>query len=263
MIAYEGRGQSGPPLLLVHAFPLDRGMWRGQLDGLAAHARVVAIDLPGFGATPPALSGQRALTMDAMADHVVAVAESLGMDRFICAGLSMGGYVALALARRHRAHLMGLALLDTRAEPDSPEARKSRHEDADRVLAEGVGFLAQRQLPKLLAPRTLAERADLAAGAELMMRRSTPAGVASALRGLAERRDARPDCAKIDCPTLVVVGAEDVITPPPLARALAQAIPGAQLAVIPNAGHLAAYEQPEATNVALRKLIRKVGARSG
>jgi pimeloyl-ACP methyl ester carboxylesterase len=93
-----------------------------------------------------------------------------------------------------------------------------------------------------------------------MVRRASAAGVASAQRGLGERRDARPELAKIDVPTLVGVGADDVITPPEGARAMAQAIRGAQLAVIPNAGHLAPFEQPEATNVALRKLIRKVNA---
>jgi pimeloyl-ACP methyl ester carboxylesterase len=260
-IAYEGRGQSGPPLVLVHGFPLDRSMWRGQLDGLAGVARVVALDLPGFGATPPASDGTRAFTMEAMADHVVSVAESLGMDRFILAGLSMGGYVALALARRHKAHLLGLALIDSRAEPDNPDAKKSRIEDAERALAEGPGFLAARMLPRLVAPRTLAERPDLCNQLELMIRRCSPAGVAGAARGLADRRDARADLAKIDVPTLVVVGTDDVITPPALARDMAQRIPGAQLAVIPNAGHMAPFEQPEATNVALRRLVRKVAGR--
>jgi pimeloyl-ACP methyl ester carboxylesterase len=259
-IAYEGRGHAGPPFLLIHGFPLDRSMWRGQIDGLAPNARVVALDLPGFGASAPAVDGSRAFTMDAMAEHVISVADALGFDRFILGGLSMGGYVALALLRRYRARVLGLALLDTRAEADAPETRRSRLEDAERALAEGTGFLIDPTVARLLSPRTVAERPDLRNGVELMVRRTSAAGVASAQRGIAERRDARAELAKIDVPALVVVGADDVITPPPGARAMAQAIRGAQLAVIPNAGHMSPFEQPEATNVALRKLIRKVNA---
>jgi pimeloyl-ACP methyl ester carboxylesterase len=261
-IAYEGRGHSGPPFLLVHGFPLDRTMWRGQIDALAQHARVVALDLPGFGASGALADGGRAYTMDAMAEHVIAVADALGFDRFILGGLSMGGYVAFSILRKHRARVLGLALVDTRAEADTPDARRVRYEDAERVLAEGTGFLVDKMIPKLLAPRTIAERADLKNGVELMMRRAAPTAVAAGLRGLGDRRDVRAELAKIDVPTLVVVGAEDVITPPESARAMAQAIRGAQLAVIANAGHMAPWEQPEATNVALRKLIRKVNALS-
>jgi pimeloyl-ACP methyl ester carboxylesterase len=235
-------------------------MWRGQLDGLAAHARVVAVDLPGFGATPPAVDGARALTMDALAEHVIDVADALGFDRFVLGGLSMGGYVAFALLRRHRARVLGLALMDTRAEPDSADARKGRLADAERVLQGGTGFYVDAALPRLLSPRTMAERPDLKNGLELMMRRASPAGVAAGLRGLADRRDARAELAKIDVPTMVIVGADDVVTPPAGARAMAQAIKGAQLAVVPDAGHMAPFEQPDATNVALRKLIRKVNA---
>jgi pimeloyl-ACP methyl ester carboxylesterase len=260
-IAYEGRGQAGPPLVLVHGFPFDRSMWRGQLDGLAQVARVVALDLPGFGGTPPAIDPSRALSMEALADHVVAVADGLGFERFVLGGLSMGGYVAFALARRHRKRLLGLALMDTRAEPDSPEAKKSRLEDAERVLADGIGFFAERMLKRLLAPRTLAERPDLVNAVELMMRRASLEGVASGLRGLADRRDARAELARLDVPTLVLVGADDALTPPALARDMAGRIPGAQLAVIPNAGHLAPFEQPDACNLALRRLVRRVAAR--
>jgi 3-oxoadipate enol-lactonase len=259
-LAYEGRGHAGPPFLLVHGFPLDRSMWRGQIDGLAPYARVVALDLPGFGASAPAVDGARAFTMEAMAEHVIAVADALGFDRFILGGLSMGGYVAFALLRRYRARVLGLALLDTRAEGDSSEAKRGRLETAERATSEGTAFLVERTVANLLAPRTMSERPDLKNGAELMVRRASAAGVAAAQRGMADRRDVRAELAKIDVPTLVGVGADDVITPPEGARTMAQAIRGAQLAVIPNAGHLAPFEQPEATNVALRKLIRKVNA---
>jgi pimeloyl-ACP methyl ester carboxylesterase len=236
-------------------------MYRGQIDGLSGHARVVALDLPGFGDSPSVADASKTQTMDALATHVIAVADALGFDRFVLGGTSMGGYVAFAVLRKHRARVLGLALMDTRAEPDSPEGKKKRYDDAERVAHEGTGFMIEPQLGRLLSPRTVVERPDLKNAAELMMRRSAVDGVAATMRGLGERRDARAELAKIDVPTVVIVGSDDVITPPPVAKAMASAIPGAQLAIIPNAGHLAAFEQPTATNVALRTLLRKVGAK--
>jgi pimeloyl-ACP methyl ester carboxylesterase len=256
-LAYEGRGLSGPPVLLIHGFPLDRSMWRGQIDGLGSIARVVALDLPGFGATAPASDGHRPTTMDEYADCVVALADALGFTRFVAAGLSMGGYVALELVRRHPHRLSGLILADTRAEPDPPEGQKGRHHDADRVLNEGLSFLVERMVKGLLAPETVARRRDIVNGVEAMIHRSSWHGVAAALRGMAARRDARQWITRIDVPTLVVVGAEDAITPPRGAQAMAQAIPNAELAVIPGAGHLAPLESPDAVNTAFRKLLRR------
>lgn len=256
-IAFEGRGTSGPPLILIHGFPVDRSMWRGQLDGLGNVARVVALDLPGFGATPGIADGLQPTSMDEYADCVIALADGLGMPRFVCAGLSMGGYVALSIARRYPHRLSGLALCDTRAEPDTVEAANNRHKDADRVLGEGLSFLVERMTKTLVAPETLARRRDVVNALEAMIHRSAWKGVASALRGMAGRRDMRPVLAHIKAPTLVVVGSEDAITPPKGAQAMAAAIPGAELAVIPGAGHMSPLEAPEQVNTALRKLLRR------
>lgn len=257
-IAFEGRGTSGPPLLLVHGFPLDRALWRAQLDALGGEARVVALDLPGFGATPAESDGRAPTTMEAYAEQVVAVADALGFVRFALAGLSMGGYVALAVARRHPARLAALALVDTRAEADAPEARPGRLKNADRALSEGTAFLADEMLPKLLAPATLSGRPELVAAARAMVERTSAAGAAAALRGMAERPDARPDLGRIAVPTTVVVGAEDSLTPPELARALATAIPDAELVVAPGAGHLTPIEAPDAVTAALRGLLARL-----
>ncbi len=260
MIAYEGRGAAGPPVLLVHGFPLDRGMWRGQLDGLSAIARVVAIDLPGFGDTPPANDGRAPFTMDAAADAVIAVADALGFARFVLGGLSMGGYVAFAILRRHAHRLLGLALCDTRAEADTPDTQRGRLADAERALAEGPGFLVEPSLERLLAAETFTLHPEIVKTVEVMMRRSTAAGVAGMLRGMAERPDARGLLRGIAVPTIVIAGAADVITPPDGAQKLAAAIPGAEFAVIPAAGHVAPLEAPDATNAALRRLIRRASA---
>jgi pimeloyl-ACP methyl ester carboxylesterase len=259
MTAFEGRGTAGPPLLLVHGFPLARAMWDGQLAGLSELARVVSLDLSGFGDTPPRTGDSDApFRMEEMADEVLALADALGFHRFVAGGLSMGGYVVLAMHRRAPDRISGMLLCDTRAEPDTPEARKQRLIDADHVLAHGTGILVEKHLRLLLAPETLARRRDLAVAKEVMIRRATPLGVAAALRGMAERPDARPQLRTIGVPTLVVVGAEDAIIPPATHQAMAAQIPDAELAVIPGAGHLSPFEASEPVNVALRKLLRRV-----
>jgi 3-oxoadipate enol-lactonase len=257
MTAFEGRGTAGPPLLLVHGFPLARAMWDGQLAGLSELARVVSLDLSGFGDTPPR-SDAAPFRMEEMADEVLALADALGFHRFVAGGLSMGGYVVLAMHRRAPDRISGMLLCDTRAEPDTPEARKQRLIDADNVLAHGTGILAEKHLRLLLAPETLARRRDLAVATEVMIRRATPLGVAAALRGMAERPDARPQLRAIGVPTLVVAGAEDAIIPPATHQAMAAEIPDAELAVIPGAGHLSPFEAPEPVNVAVRQLLRRV-----
>src|SRR5262249_25811042 len=171
----------------------------------------------------------------------------LGFARFVLCGLSMGGYVALALARAHRDRLAGLILCDTRAEPDAPENVPGRLADAERALVEGVGFYVGEMMPKYLAPNAApAVRAEV----ERMMKRTPRAGFAAALRGIATRPDARPWLGALGVPTLCIVGAEDAITPEAGMRAMAAAIPGAELVVVAG-GHVAPMESPEAVNDAI------------
>ncbi|MEI6137436.1 MAG: alpha/beta fold hydrolase, partial [Chloroflexota bacterium] len=135
-------------LLLIHAFPLDASMWQPQVEGLGIDLPIVAPDMPGFGS---AAGVGDATTMDAMADACVAALKSAGVDRAIICGLSMGGYVALAMLRNHRSMVAGLVLANTRAGADD-EAGKGRRADlAARLRAEGSAFLVASPPPLLSA----------------------------------------------------------------------------------------------------------------
>jgi pimeloyl-ACP methyl ester carboxylesterase len=250
-LAFEGRGTAGPPLILVHGFPVDRGLWRPQLHGLGGLARVVALDLPGFGDSPAPEVEIR--TMADFAAAVIELADGLGFRRFVLGGLSMGGYIALAVARAFAERLSGLILCDTRAEPDSPSGVAVRHAAADRALREGVGWYVDEQLPNLVAPAT---DPGVRAEVERMMRAVPPAGFAAALRGIAARPDARPELAGLGIPTLCLVGADDTITPPVGMRALAAAA-GAELVVVPG-GHVPPLESPDAVNAAIARFVSRL-----
>lgn len=247
----DAGAQDAPCLLLVHGFPLDARMWRVQMSGLGAAARIVAPDLRGHGrsATPPG-----PYTMEQHADDLAALLDHLKIERAIVAGLSMGGYVTLAMWRRHPSRIAALALLDTRAEADAPAARENRDRTIIRVRETGVRALGEEMLPKLMAPANLAAGPLKQEMLDIIVSQPV-AGVIGALQGLRDRHDSRPTLPTIDVPTLVVVGEEDALTPPADARLMAAAIRGAELLVIPGAGHLSPLENSQAVNQALRRLI--------
>jgi pimeloyl-ACP methyl ester carboxylesterase len=235
-------------LVFVHAFPLNGAMWRRQVAALAEGRRVLAPDLRGFGAN----AGDAPASLDAHADDLAALLDRERIERAVLVGLSMGGYVAFAMLRRHRARIAGLVLADTRPQADSDEARAAREANARLVESQGIAALVEKLLPGLLspnAPEAVREEVRRIAAA------NRPAGVAAALRAMAARPDSTDLLPTIGVPTLVVAGAEDSLTPPDVARAMAAAIPGAGYVEIAGAGHLSNLEQPEAFTAALRAFL--------
>jgi 3-oxoadipate enol-lactonase len=249
---YVQAGQ-GIPLFLIHGYPLDRAMWRPQVDGLADRARVVAPDLRGFGQSD---APEGVYTMDTYADDLRGLVDALQIERTVLCGLSMGGYIALAFWRKYASRVRALILVDTRAGADASAARQARLETVERMMREGVAVAVEPMLPRLLAESTNPSRPDVAESVRAMMLRQRPTGIIGALLGMAQRPDSTPMLSTITVPTLVIFGAEDVITPAETeGRSLAAAIPGAKLVVIADAGHLCNLEQPKAFNVAVREFL--------
>jgi pimeloyl-ACP methyl ester carboxylesterase len=230
----------GSPVVMLHGFPLSRALWSPCAAALGESHRVILPDLRGMGAT----EASDAATIDDYADDVAALLDHLGQTRPITlAGHSMGGYIAMAFARRHRDRLGALILVDTQAGPDSDEKKRDRAQTADRVLAEGSGVVANDKMLGVLfapgAPRALQSQwLDIMAATD-------PRGVAAALRAMAGRPDSTPDLAQWDMPALIVVGVHDALTPPAKARQMHETIAGSQLAVVPGAGHMTPVEAPD------------------
>jgi pimeloyl-ACP methyl ester carboxylesterase len=244
--ADEGRGD---PVVLLHAFPLDGTMWDVQRAALAQNRRVIVPDFRGFGRSgnvaPPG-------SLDEHADDVARILDNLGIERAAVAGLSMGGYIAFAMARRHPNRLARLILADTRSAPDTDEGRRGRDENIALARGEGVPSLVERLLPKLLSPNASPEAV---ARVRALGGRQTEAGVTSALAAMRDRPDATPLLSGIAVPSLVIVGDADSISPPAEARAMAAALPNAELTVIEGAGHLANLEAPAAFTAAMRSFL--------
>ncbi len=253
-IEYDVRGR-GPAILLLHAFPLGLSMWDPQVEALAATHRVVRFDARGFGGS--AVDETTPLTMERIADDGAFLLDQLWIEKALVHGCSMGGYAAFAFARRHPGRLAGLVLQDTRAGADASDGRTNRATLAAKVLAEGATAAVEAFLPKLVGETSRRERAALVATLKERILAASPRAIANALYGLAARADSRTMLPAIAVPTLVLVGEDDVLTPPDEARAMAAAIPGARVEVIPGAGHLANLENPDAVNAALRAFLSR------
>lgn len=255
-LAYADQGP-GPVVVLLHGFPLSKAMWDEQLTGIGNVYRVIAPDLRGFGESPVP---EGTYTMDSMADDVVELLETLEIaGPVVVGGLSMGGYVALSLVARYPTRVKGLILMDTRAGADSPEAAQGREATAKTVIAaNSANPVVESMLPKLFCKWTVEQRPKRVEQMLEFMQRTAPEGIVGALRGMASRPDRRPDLPKIAAPTLVMVGEEDVLTPPAESQAMADAIPNAHLEVIPKAGHMAPYENPAVANTAILRFLKSL-----
>ncbi|MFF3753551.1 alpha/beta fold hydrolase [Streptomyces sp. NPDC002018] len=246
----------GPTLVLVHGHPFDRTMWAPQLAAFSPAHRVIAPDLRGYGASPVPPGGGDLTLLGTFADDLAALLDHLGVGRFVLAGLSMGGQIAMECYARFPERVAGLVLADTSPAAETPEGRRWRNALADRLLRDGMRGYADEVLDKMVAPYNT----EAASQVHRMMCAAPPEGAAAALRGRAERPDYRDLLTRVTAPTLVVVGRDDAFTPVGDAEAMRAAIPGATLAVIESAAHLPNLERPERFNAALRGFLAGLSA---
>lgn len=242
---YEDVGE-GTPLLLLHGFPFDSRSFAPQLKNPPPGFRLLVPDHRGFGRSElaPGVS-----TMEAMAEDALALLDALKLDSAMVGGVSMGGYVAIALTRLDPGRVSGLVLIDTQSTPDDDAGKQRREAVAQDVEKNGVGALVDGMLPRLVLPSTSAAvRAEL----ETMMRAQHPLAVAAASRGMAARTDGKDILSRYAGPCRVIVGEHDAITPLAKAQQLQSLVQGATLHVIPGAAHLPNLEQPELFAAALQ-----------
>lgn len=255
-ISYDDVG-SGLPIVFVHAFPLDRSMWAPQLNSLVRQGRCIAPDLRGFGASgvePP-------FSVDQYADDVAVLLDTLDVGPAVVVGLSMGGYVSFAFWRRHRERVRALVLADTRAGADSVEGREKRRRLIDVVRQRGTAALAEMQLATMLGESTRAQRPEVVELVRGMMAAAPADGVVGALEAMMARADSTRTLETIDVATLIVVGADDTITPPTEAESMHRAIRGSRLEVIADAGHVCNLERPAAFTHVLSEFVEGISVR--
>ena len=244
---------SGQALILLHAFPLSADQWLPQLHRVPPGWRFVAPDLRGFRGVGPAFPdvGLHGLTIDDYAADVVELMAHLDISKAVIGGLSMGGYVALALYRRAPQRVAGLMLANTRAAADSPEGRDGRDRMLDLVGREGTRGVAEAMVPKLLGATTRAEQPDLSDAVTAMISANTPDAIGAAVLAMRDREDATAVLGSLTCPTTIIAAEEDAVIPPAEAEAMHRAVAGSRFVTLAGAGHLSNLETPQAFNAAL------------
>ncbi|MBA2945281.1 alpha/beta fold hydrolase [Streptomyces himalayensis] len=250
-LAYEDKG-AGTPLVLIHGHPFDRTMWSPQVAAFAGSHRVIVPDLRGYGASPVT---RGIVPLSTFAEDIAQLLDTLGIDRFVLGGLSMGGQIAMECYRLFGERIRGLVLADTFPAAETPDGRQWRRDLADRLLREGMKGYADEVLYKMVAPDA---HPDVAAHVHRMMTATDPEGAAAALRGRAERPDYRDLLTRVTVPSLVVVGRDDAYTPVSDAEAMHAALPQSTLAVVESAAHMPNLERPAEFNAALAEFLARI-----
>jgi 3-oxoadipate enol-lactonase len=253
-IVYRVLGE-GPPVVLLHPFPVNYEFWQPVAESLTTRYRVVLPDLRGHGDSGV---GDGPATMEKHAADIARVMDDAEVGRAFMVGVSIGGYVLFEFWRRYCGRVSALSLCNTKATADSGEARAGRLQAAADILERGTEPFFESMVPRLLGKTTRETRPDLVKGALRMMRKMSPEDVAQVQRGMAERPDSVDTLKTINVPTMLVTGDEDILTGVNDAELMRQHITGSQLRVIAKAGHYSPWERPEEAGRLLRQFLERV-----
>ncbi len=255
----RGEGEGDQRAIFIHGFPFDQSMWLPQLASLGDTAIMLAPDLRGLGRSEGPEDSSK-YSLEAYARDLAGWMDELRWEGAVFVGLSMGGYIAFEFLRLFPARLTGLILMDTHPYPDSEETREGRRHAQLIVKTGGAESIADSLIEKVLGSYTLASRPEVVTQVRAMMISAPPAGLIGALEAMANRQSSKPLLGDIAVPTLVVVGEEDMITPPDQTMAWAAAIPEAQTVIVPKAGHVVNLEAPEEISRLIRDFLERLSA---
>lgn len=252
----EGRALSNaPPLVLVHGFPLNHLVWSRVSQITSERFLTIRPNLRGFGQ----LTNAEPFTLSSLADDLHALLEKIDALPCVLAGLSMGGYVALAFANSYRSQLLGLALVSSRASADNPQQREKRTQMIQQLHRGGTAAVVDAMLPNLLAPSTPADNPTVLEELQRIMLDTASTTIEHACLAMRDRPDLTELARTLHIPTSLIAGEQDRLLSPDEAAAVADSI-GCELHAVPGAGHIAPLEQPELVADALARLMHRVTA---
>ncbi len=250
--------QTATPIIFIHGFPFSHKMWNfpgGQIDALSATNRVVAYDIRGHGESEV---GSGHYSIELFVDDLFALMDHLNIPKAIICGLSMGGYIALRAVERNPERVLGLILCDTRSEADGNEAKIRRANGIKFIQTNGMKFYAQDYVKIVFAHSSFESHSDAIKTIQSIVERTAPTSIYSTLLALAARTDTTTNLPNIKCPTLILVGEKDNVTPVGASQAMKENISGSEMFVIPNAAHISNMENPVEFNKYLVEFVAKI-----
>ncbi len=255
-IEYDINGpRNGVPVVFIHGFPFSRQMWRYQVDALKQDYHVITYDVRGHGGSD---TGDGQYSVELFVDDFIALLDHLKLRSVVAVGLSMGGYIVLRAVERHPERFRGIVLCDTRSEADGNDGKVKRARQVIELGENGLAGFTESFLGAVFHGKTLSEKpAVVGAIRETIANTPLPA-VRGTLLALAGRTDTTPSLYRIAVPTLILVGRHDAVTPPSASHAMKDKIPGAELHVIPDAGHLSNLENPEEFTTHLFNFLHRI-----
>jgi 3-oxoadipate enol-lactonase len=255
-VSYTDEGQKESSVIIfIHGFPFNKAMWNSQVGSLKDDYRPIAYDIRGHGDSS---AGNEVFSIDLFVDDLISLMDTLKIDKAILCGLSMGGYIALNAIEKHNERFDALILSDTQCIADTPEAKEKRMKSIESIRQTGVELYAGESIKNLFAQESFTTRVKEIAEIRDMIVKTSPQSLCNTLLALSVRKETCTKLSAIKVPVLIMVGSEDKITPPVVARFMHEKITGSQLKIIDHAGHLSNMENPDEFNVQLRKFVASV-----
>ena len=248
-LAYDTRGRTGPPLVLLHGFAMHRSIWEDLVESQLGDQQVILPDMRGHGESD---APEGIYSMSLMAADLASLLDALGVEKAIVCGHSMGGYVALAFAEHYPKRLAGLGLITTNAQADPEDKRAGRFALIDQIRERGVVAVTESLAPRLSRNPIEVQKA------QHLISTAAPQGLIGALAGMAERPDRTALLPQVNVPALVVAGIADQITDFTSARVMADALPQGQFLGIPGVGHMPMSEAAAELGQGLLSLVARV-----
>lgn len=236
----------GPPVLLIHGFPLCNKMWAMQANALAkAGFRVIAPDLRGFGRST---AGDVPFSMDFFADDIVSLMNHLGIEKAVIGGMSMGGYILLSLLDRYMDRLSAAVFIVTRSAADNEAEKERRTALANAVISGQSNVVAEAFEAVLFGPQVKSDTPELICQVRQWMDMATTEALLGGLTGMRDRLNYQPKLSQFNIPALVIGGEQDICISPEFSKETAAALPDSQIHILDGAGHMANMEAPDRFN---------------
>lgn len=255
-IGYFDEGSSStPPVIFIHGFPFNKSSWEHQLDLLKNEYRVVAYDVRGHGHSD---SGTQPFSVQQFVTDLFLLMDALDIKKATICGLSMGGYIALAACKQDPQRISSLILCDTQCVADTEEAKIKRNDTILAVQANGLQQYATDSTEKLFSKTSLTDKPKVVSAIEEIILHTPMETITNTLMALAGRSETCSSLHAIKVPVLIVVGADDQITPPEAAQKMHKLIPQSELKILEDAGHLSNLEAPESFNMHLLTFLKSL-----